>query len=55
MPVVYPWVKNETTSFWYNFGVSKCGKIIDLLLQAKHTRIPPNHVLLPPEELKNKK
>jgi hypothetical protein len=48
-------VKNEVAGERYEFDISKCGKIFDLLLQEKHILVSPNHVPLPPEELKNKK
>jgi hypothetical protein len=49
------WVKNEMTGERYDFDISKCDKIFDLLLQEKHIHMLPNHVLPPPEELKNRK
>jgi hypothetical protein len=43
--VGYPWVKQETIGEWYDFDISKCDKIFDLLLHEKHIRIPPNDML----------
>jgi hypothetical protein len=48
-----PWVKEIENA--YDFDVTKADKIFDLLLETKQLRLPANHVISLPEELKGKK
>ena len=39
----------------YDFDVTKLDKLFDFLLEKGHIKLPDNHVMLPPDQLKNKK
>ena len=39
----------------YNFDVTKSDKLFDFLLEREQIKLPTNHVMLPPNQLKNKK
>ena len=39
----------------YDFDVTKSDKLFDFLLEKGQIKLPDNHVMLPPEQLKNKK
>ena len=39
----------------YDFGVTKSDKLFDFLLERGQMKLPANHVMLPPDQLKNKK
>ena len=39
----------------YDFDVTKADKLFDFLLEKGHIKLPINHVILPPDQLKNKK
>ena len=39
----------------YDFDVTKLDKLFDFLLERGQIKLPDNHVMLPPEQLKNKK
>jgi hypothetical protein len=48
-----PWGrKNEEN---YDFDVTKANKLFDFLPKKRQIKLPANHVMLPPEQLKNKK
>ena len=48
-----PWRKGVEES--YDFDVTKSDKLFDFLLEKGQIKLPDNHVMLPPEQLKNKK
>ena len=48
-----PWRKGVEES--YDFDVTKSDKLLDFLLERGHIKLPNNHVMLPPDQLKNKK
>ena len=39
----------------YDFDVTKANKLFDFLLEKGQIKLPANHVILPPNQLKNKK
>lgn len=39
----------------YDFDISKAEKIFDYLLEHGKIKLPPNHVIPPPAELKNRR
>ena len=39
----------------YDFDVTKSDKLFDFLLEKGQIKLPDNHVMLPPDQLKNKK
>ena len=39
----------------YDFDVTKSDKLFDFLLEKGQNKLPDNHVMLPPDQLKNKK
>ena len=39
----------------YDFDVTKADKLFDFLREKGHIKQPTNHVILPPDQLKNKK
>ena len=39
----------------YDFNVTKADKLFDFLLEKGHIKLPANNVILPPNQLKNKK
>ena len=48
-----PWGKEVEES--YDFDVTKAYKLFDFLLEKGQIKLPANHVILPPDQLKNKK
>ena len=48
-----PWEKEVEES--YDFDVTKADKLFNFLLEKGHIKLPINHVILPPDQLKNKK
>jgi hypothetical protein len=48
-----PWVRGIKES--YDLDVTKSDKLFDSLLEKGHIKLPDNHVMLPPDQLKNKK
>jgi len=48
-----PWGKGDEKS--YDFDVTKLDKLFDFLLEKGQIKLPANHVILPPDQLKNKK
>ena len=48
-----PWGKEVEES--YDFDVTKADKLFDFLLEKGQIKLPANHVILPPDQLKNKK
>lgn len=48
-----PWVAKAKMEK-FNFDVTKCDKIFDLLLKEKQLELPPNHVMPSGDELKRK-
>ena len=48
-----PWGRGVEES--YDFNVTKSDKFFDFLLEKRHIKLPDNHVMLPPGQLKNKK
>ena len=38
----------------YDFNITKSDKLFDFLLDKGHIKLPANHVMLPPDQLKNK-
>ena len=48
-----PWGKGVEES--YDFDVTKSDKLFDFLLEKGLIKLPANHVMLPPDQLKNKK
>ena len=39
----------------YDFDITKSDKLFDFLLERGQIKLPANHVMLPPDQLKNKK
>ena len=39
----------------YDFDITKSDKLFDFLLEKGQIKLPDNHVMLPPDQLKNKK
>ena len=48
-----PWGKGVEES--YDFDVTKSDKLFDFLLENGQIKLPANYVILPPDQLKNKK
>ena len=48
-----PWGKEVEES--YDFDITKADKLFDFLLEKGQIKSPANHVILPPDQLKNKK
>ena len=48
-----PWGRGVEEN--YDFDVKKSDKLFDFLLEKGQIKLPDNHVMLPPEQLKNKK
>ena len=48
-----PWGKGVEES--YDFDITKSDKLFDFLLEKGQIKLPANHVILPPDQLKNKK
>ena len=48
-----PWRKGVEES--YDFDITKSDKLFDFLLERGQIKLPDNHVMLPPDQLKNKK
>ena len=48
-----PWGRGVEES--YDFDVTKSDKLFDLLLEKGQIKLPDNHVMLPSDQLKNKK
>ena len=48
-----PWGKGVEES--YDFDVTKSDKLFDFFLEKGQIKLPTNHVMLPPDQLKNKK
>ena len=48
-----PWGKEVEES--YDFDVTKVDKFFDFLLEKGQIKLPANHIILPPNHLKNKK
>ena len=48
-----PWGRGVEES--YDFNVTKSDKLFDFLLERGQIKLPANHVMLPPDQLKNKK
>ena len=48
-----PWGKGVEESF--DFDVTKSDKLFDFLLEKGQIKLPANHVILSPDQLKNKK
>ena len=48
-----PWGKGVEES--YAFDVTKSDKLFDFLLESRQIKLPANHVMLPPNQQKNKK
>ena len=53
MMVPNPWGRGVEES--YDFDVTKLDKLFDFLLEKGQIKLLDNHVMLPPEQLKNKK
>ena len=51
--VLNPWGRGVEES--YDFDVTKSDKLFDFLLEKGQIKLPDNHVMLPPNQLKNKK
>ena len=51
--VLNPWGRGVQES--YDFDVTKSDKLFDFLLEKGHIKLSDNHVMLPPDQLKNKK
>ena len=47
-----PWGRGVEES--YNFDITKLDKLFYLLLEKGQIKLPDNHVMLPPDQLKNK-
>ena len=47
-----PWGKGVEES--YDFDIIKSDKLFDFLLEKGQSKLPDNHVILPPDQLKNK-
>ena len=50
--VLNPWGKGVEKS--YDFDITKSDKLFDFLLQKGQIKFPTNHVILSPDQLKNK-
>ena len=48
-----PWGREVEES--YDFDVTKSDKLFDFLLEKGQIKLPDGHVMLPPDQLKNKK
>ena len=48
-----PWGRGVEES--YDFDVTKSDKLFDFLLEKGQIKLPDKHVMLPPDQLKNKK
>ena len=48
-----PWGRGVEES--YDFDVTKLDKLFDFLLERGQIKLSTNHVMLPPDQLKNKK
>ena len=48
-----PWGRGIEES--YDFDVTKSDKLFDFLLEKGQIKLPDGHVILPPDQLKNKK
>ena len=48
-----PWGRGVEES--YDFDVTKSDKLFDFLLEKGQIKLPDGHVMLPPDQLKNKK
>ena len=48
-----PWGKEVEES--YDFDVTKIDKLFNFLLEKGQIKLPTNHVILPPNQLKSKK
>ena len=48
-----PWGRGIEES--YDFDSTKLDKLFDFLLEKEQIKLPDNHVMLPPDQLKNKK
>ena len=48
-----PWGKGVQES--YDFDVTKSDRFFDFLLEKGQIKLPANHFILPPDQLKNKK
>ena len=53
MMVPNPWGRGVEES--YDFDVTKLDKLFDFLLEKGQIKLPNGHVMLPPNQLKNKK
>ena len=51
--VLNPWGKEVEES--YDFNATKTDKLFDFLLEKGQIKLPANHIILPPYQLKNKK
>ena len=51
--VLNPWGRGVEES--YDFDVTKSDKLFDFLLEKGQIKLPDNYVMLPPDQLKNKK
>ena len=51
--VLNPWGRGVEES--YDFDVTKSDKLFDFVLEKGQIKLPDNHVMLPPDQLKNKK
>ena len=50
--VLNPWERVEES---YDFNVTKSDKLFDFLLEKEQIKLPNGLVMLPPDQLKNKK
>jgi hypothetical protein len=48
-----PWGRENVEN--YDFDITKADKLFDFLLEKRQIKLPANHVMLPTEQLKNKK
>jgi hypothetical protein len=48
-----PWGRENEES--YDFDITMVDKLFDFLLERAQIKLPPNHVMLPLEQLRNKK
>ena len=48
-----PWGRGVEES--YDFDATKSDKLFDFLLEKGQIKLPDGHVMLPPDQLKNKK
>ena len=48
-----PWGRGVEES--YDFDVTKSDKLFNFLLEKGQIKLPDNHIILPPDQLKNKK